>query len=338
MTDTKKIKKIAKGKDEAEEGFKVSTGQTIFFEDYKAINPALDFTDDTMFVVSPFPYLREHRDKDGNITGTYRDIDNFAVLSTRLILKLYESYFTKRKLIPWIPDSVLDQRWSKPSIQAFIDGKSNADPYEVFQTIKETWINFMDFGNNAGAYTANSLYCILTYCFPLFSSVPYLRFTGIKGSAKSKAGDIHALIDFNAFKSVDLTPAILFRTIQDTRGTTIIDEAEGYGGNTNSENQQANDAVVNSGFQISGKVFRIEMPGRKRVSFSTYGPKIVCGIHTVTETLRDRSYDRKIGSSYYISLPPDYVKAHRIDKDDLLTFVLNEDGSLTLKRSEGQDD
>ena len=50
------------------------------------------------------------------------------------------------------------------------------------------------------------------------------------------------------------------------------------------------------------------------------------------------SYVRKIGSSYYISLPPDYVKAHRIDKDDLLTFVLNEDGSLTLKRSEGQDD
>ncbi len=50
------------------------------------------------------------------------------------------------------------------------------------------------------------------------------------------------------------------------------------------------------------------------------------------------SYVRKIGSSYYISLPPDYVKAHRIDKDDLLAFVLNEDGSLTLKRSEGQDD
>lgn len=294
MTTAEEAKKQTKkriAENEAEDGFRISTGQTIFFDDYKQINPALDFTEDTMFIVSPFPYLRDHKDKDGNVIGTYRDIDNFAVLSSRLILKLYESYFTERKLIPWIPGDTLDQRWSKASIRAFVNEKIDADPSQVFTSLKDTWDNFIDFGNNRGAYTANSLYNILTYCYPLFSSVPYLRFTGIKGSAKSKAGDIHALIDFNAFKSVDLTPAILFRTIQDTRGTTIIDEAEVYGGNTKSEKQQANDAVINSGFQPSGRVFRIEMPGRKKVSFSTYGPKIVCGIHTVTETLRDRSFE-----------------------------------------------
>ena len=49
-----------------------------------------------------------------------------------------------------------------------------------------------------------------------------------------------------------------------------------------------------------------------------------------------QSYVRKNGATMYISLPPDYVKAHQIDKDDLMTFFLNPDGSITLKRS-GED-
>lgn len=49
-----------------------------------------------------------------------------------------------------------------------------------------------------------------------------------------------------------------------------------------------------------------------------------------------QSYVRKNGATLYISLPPDYVKAHQIDKDDLMTFFLNPDGSITLKRS-GED-
>ncbi|MCL4345809.1 MAG: hypothetical protein M1496_05545 [Candidatus Thermoplasmatota archaeon] len=48
------------------------------------------------------------------------------------------------------------------------------------------------------------------------------------------------------------------------------------------------------------------------------------------------SYVRKNGATMYISLPPDYVRAHQIDKDDLMTFFLNPDGSITLKRT-GED-
>lgn len=48
------------------------------------------------------------------------------------------------------------------------------------------------------------------------------------------------------------------------------------------------------------------------------------------------SYVRKNGATMYIALPPDYVKAHRIDRDDLMVFNLNPDGSVTLKRS-GED-
>lgn len=42
------------------------------------------------------------------------------------------------------------------------------------------------------------------------------------------------------------------------------------------------------------------------------------------------SYVRRIGGSLYIAIPADYVKAHKIDRDDLLTFKLNADGSLTI--------
>lgn len=49
------------------------------------------------------------------------------------------------------------------------------------------------------------------------------------------------------------------------------------------------------------------------------------------------SYVRKNGGTYYVSLPQDYVRAHKIVKDDLVEFVLNPDGSLTL-RGEGKHD
>ena len=42
------------------------------------------------------------------------------------------------------------------------------------------------------------------------------------------------------------------------------------------------------------------------------------------------SYVRKVGGTFYIALPSDYVKAHKIDRDDLLFFNLNSDGTITI--------
>ena len=79
-----------------------------------------------------------------------------------------------------------------------------------------------------------------------FQYAPYVKYEGEKGSSKSKACEVHEYIDFNAFSGVDYTPAVIFRTLQDTRGTLIIDEAETYDKLKNkSEYEQAREAIIN---------------------------------------------------------------------------------------------
>jgi hypothetical protein len=115
---------------------------------------------------------------------------------------------------------------------------------------------------------------------------------GEKGSAKSKVGAIHEQIDFNGFTTVAVTGPNLYRTIKDTQGTIIQDENEKQTLREKSENQMDIEAIINSGYQVNGKVSRIERIGtrNKRVWYPTYSPKILCGINSVTETIRDRSY------------------------------------------------
>lgn len=40
---------------------------------------------------------------------------------------------------------------------------------------------------------------------------------------------------------------------------------------------------------------------------------------------------RQVTNTYYIAIPPSYVKAKGIHKDQIAVFVLNQDGSLTLR-------
>ncbi len=274
---------------ETEDGRKV-----IFGTDFQRVNSALDVAGEELILTVPLPSDKPVFDKKGNLLTTRIGIDNFVMTSKRRIFLASVTAFEKQGFIARIPEAVLDQKWSSRSLEQFIKEGLNVDPWTVFMTLRDTWNHFMDFGQNPGADFANSLYNILTYCYPIFSSIPYLRYTGEKGSAKSKAGAIHEHVDFNTLNAVNLSPASMFRMKQDTRGTLIIDEAESYGKNRNkSENQEALDQVINSGWQASGKVPRIEkVDGHfKPVNYSTFGPCVICSIGNLTETLRDRSYE-----------------------------------------------
>ena len=92
---------------------------------------------------------------------------------------------------------------------------------------------------------------------------------------------------------MDLTPSVIFRTLQDTRGTLIIDEAETYDKLKNkTEYEQAREAIINAGFKVNGKVSRMERIDNrfKRMDYHVFDIKIIGSIHGVSETIRDRSY------------------------------------------------
>lgn len=277
-------------------GLTADSGENIVFEDFVRVKPALDFVNGEMLVTIPLPYDRPIVDKDGNIKGTEPAIDNFVLTSSRRVFRCTGAQFTKAKMIAQIPETILEQRVSLACVKAFLEGKKTVEPYIVYRELKGTRDYFMDYSNVPGASVALTLYDVLSYCYPLFSAISYFRLTGDKGAAKTKEGQFSEQVAFNPLNAVSYTGPSLFRTVQDTRGMQIIDEAETYGRGrrlVNSERQEDLNQLSNSGHQDSGKVTRIETDGKRRVrrTYSTYSPKKFCSINSVTETLRDRSYE-----------------------------------------------
>lgn len=263
---------------------------TIFFKDPEVVIPALDILPDgTLIVTVPFPAQTTEIDRKGN-TRVRQDLLNFVVTSNQEVFLCSDSEFTQRKIFAKIPDTIIRSRWPMKSRKEFLSGDYHRDPYEVFKKITGQFEKYIDFGENRGASVFCSLYAILTYFFILFDSIPYLKFEGMKGSGKSKAGTIFLHIGFNAVMAVSMTAASIFRIVQDERSTLIMDETENYG--SDSEKFQEIQPILNSGWQRTGNAPRVEgsSGNRKTVSYSTYSPKIFCSINPILETLRDRSY------------------------------------------------
>ncbi|MEM3192709.1 MAG: hypothetical protein QW292_11645 [Candidatus Parvarchaeota archaeon] len=272
------------------ETFEASDGSKVLFRQIREFNPAQHFNQKAFFLVK-LPYLKPIYSKEGVKIGEKKTIDFFVVTSDKKCYRLDPYALLDQDYVLDVPDDIPD-RWSVESIKKFLTSDIQVDPAAIFDSIREIWDEYVDFEGNVHADVINSLYTILTYCYRLFNAVPYLLLWGEKGTAKTKIGDIHEQLDFNAFKSVAVTGANLYRTIKDTLGTIIVDENEKMSLKEKSENELDIEAIANSGYKVGGKVSRIERVGtrNKRALYPTYSPKVLCNIQNVTETIRDRSY------------------------------------------------
>lgn len=273
------------------EPLELDNGNSVFFQEWKTVNPALDIADDKVLLTKALPGSYTVYDKNGNDMGKRDEIRNVTITSEREIFECTPTTFKKRNLFPRMPESDIECNWSASSVEKFIRQGQTVDPAEVFRACRQKFDFYMDFSEMKGAQTFCTLYTMLSYFYPLFDSVPYLKLSGLKGSAKTKLCLLFALLGFNPLMAVSMTPAIIYRTIQDTRGLLIIDEGENY--QFPDELRIEIISILNSGWQSSGFVSRMDMDGRrkKRIKFSTYGPKIIGAISTMIETLADRAYE-----------------------------------------------
>ena len=325
--DTLADLKATKEYDNIGELFNADDGSKIIFRKMKKFNPSQYF-DDKAYFLTKLPYLEPLFNKEGKKIGETTALGLFLVTSKREIHLLNPHDLLKENYILEEPDDVPEDRWSIDSIRRFLKNEEKVDPVSLFNSLVGKYEEYIDFARNVNASTIHSLYTVLTYCYRLFTAVPYLLMQGEMGSAKSKVGDIHEQLDFNAFKTVAVTGPNLYRTIKDTQGVVIQDENERMNIKEKSESQVDIEAIINSGYQASGKVQRLELVGHrnKRVLYPTYSPKILCSINSVTETIRDRSYvfimirttDSEKANKNVSAFNPEWQKL----RDDLMVFTL----------------
>ncbi len=139
-----------------------------------------------------------------------------------------------------------------------------------------------------GAALALALWTIATHFYEVFDCFPYLAILSpLKKCGKTRLTEVLALLAANCFRTINISEAALFRLVEAESPTLVLDEAEALAGR--SDRAQAIRALLNGGNRRDAVVPRCVGNSHELKMFRVYCPKLVCGIGTCPDTLRDRS-------------------------------------------------
>jgi Protein of unknown function (DUF3631) len=134
-----------------------------------------------------------------------------------------------------------------------------------------------------------ALWSLATYSFDDFDAFPYLAITSpTKRCGKTRVAELLELASANPLRTVGISPAALFRTIESKKPTLLLDEAEAL--SARDERANALREILNAGYRKGQKVIRCEGAGKtyKTREFETFCPKVLVLIGNLPDTLADR--------------------------------------------------
>jgi len=136
-----------------------------------------------------------------------------------------------------------------------------------------------------------ALWSLATHLFIGFDTFPYLAITSpTKRCGKTRTGELLEFVCANPESTVEISPAALFRLVQEMRPTLILDEAESLSGR--GETTEALRAILNAGYRKGKKVRRSAKKGEDGTfnveTFETFCPKVITLIGNLPDTLSDR--------------------------------------------------
>jgi len=188
----------------------------------------------------------------------------------------------------------LGQRWKNQDIQAYLGSNSKVNPKELFNDMlkleRRYFENQYDYD-----YYFEALWKSHTYFYTLFELTPYNDYTGMKNVGKTKRLNYNQLICYNGIVSGDSSISAIFRTIQGTGATLLLDETENLRGTKEDRTDLEN--LLRNGFSKNGQVTRSKETTKKNFEpeiFSVFSPKAFGHIHGVDNVLADRNIQTKL--------------------------------------------
>ena len=130
-----------------------------------------------------------------------------------------------------------------------------------------------------------ALYAVMTWMTDLLTIVPYLNFrSATKRAGKSNLGTLMYPVVRRPVLTANASPAYIFRQLGSP--TLIIDE-----GDTFVQLNEELRGILDAGNDRDRSVGRTTQRGRDHIptDFSPFGPKIICGIGDLPDTVTDRS-------------------------------------------------
>jgi len=255
----------------------------------KEVSVSQYFTREFMFYLTPLYCSVQARNVETGEIKTFIIKRNFILYAEiegdrlRVQLRPFSSDFLADKgiYVKRAP-SILEPRIPSRVLEAIISGNLEVPrPADVYSMVRKCFEKYIDFPDSR-CYVFFPLWVIGTYFYQMFHSYPYLYITGMKHSGKTKNLELFARLCYNAMFSTDISPASLYRTVEDTGCTLLIDEAEKIRSDMR--------GMLLSGYKKGGKVYRVEetREGKVAVAFNVYCPKAIANIEGIEDVLEDR--------------------------------------------------
>jgi len=263
-----------------------------FQENIKAVHPAIDVVNGKayvgVFLDTTFYKKKKKRKRDEEEVEIIVKPALYLVTSDRKLIPAYDvKTLLDLKLRLAYKPLQFEARWSKEDIQAFLEGKLNVTPKEVFLEVFNTWREHIDFPNFLD-YFYHGFWSVGTFFAYLFNTYGYDYVGGVKRAGKTKVLMMLAALCFNAFFSMNMSIASLYRLIQNARGTLLIDENEKL---KNPDRALEFRSLLLAGYKKGAKVYRVEKTRREKqvpVAFDVYSPKALANIGGLEDVLEDR--------------------------------------------------
>ena len=278
---------------------------------YALVHPAIGTVNGFAYIGCWVPC--EVKDKKGHMV--VKDV-LYLVTSERETIRTSPSdeLMSRQWRLECKPIQMKENRWTLADIQAYVRG-AGVDPGEVFQEVVNLYKEYVELPTETH-YILHALWSIGTYFHTLFHSYAYLYVGGIKKSGKTKTLTVHSVIDFNAIFSNNMSSATLYRIIQNSRATLLIDESEKL---SNPQRAQEFRNILLSGYKKGPLTYRCGKDAKERQipeGYDVYAPKGIANISGLEDVLEDRSIpgfqkrtrNKAIANKEVDLLDPRYVK------------------------------
>jgi len=265
---------------------KTSSDFEIIEDNLLSISPAQDFSDTTGYIAVPLD-VKIKTKKEGIEAIEIVTIPHIVSSGKQLIQISGDYIQNSEKLIHLKSEPVFlrKTRWKYHDIKNYLKStEEKQDVVDIFQECSQLYEKYLDFKEPFAA-SMLSIWTIGTYLYQVFDAYPYIFLTGEKGSGKTKTHNVFNYLCFNAIASSDMSPAILFRTVESSGGTILIDEAEKIKDPKVSQDFRL---LLNAGYKKGGMAHRAKPDTFEPQSFNIYSPKAIANIKGLEDVLESR--------------------------------------------------
>lgn len=202
----------------------------------------------------------------------------------------------KKKYVTSIFSSfkTLNNKWKNKDVQEYIQSNDKVNPKQVFDNLYKMETTYFE-NEFDYDYHFQSCWITHTYFYTLFDLTPYNDYFGMKNVGKSKRLNFLRITTYNGILSGDSSISSIFRTIQGTGATLLLDETESLKGGKDDRTDLEN--LLRNGFSKEGMVIRSKETKKREFTpefFSVYSPKAFGHINGFDNVLDDRCIKTKL--------------------------------------------